>query len=532
MPAIRIACALFLLLTISSIVSAQATPAICSVTPPPGSPSLLYKDGTSLCWNGKPLRMVGYGTTDLATRDGYDYARFLNTIRFVDNTVPVKRHGVNLTRIWALGDANNPDCFHTPADNDPSQPPMTMPFQLMPGQSCNKNHLYPKYNLCVSNVACNNAVGFNPAYANRLKDILKEARKNGILVELVLFDAYFLGRQHDANALYATNPWNPLNNNMDQNVFRRFPGSATFAACTKLYRSTDPSDTTDDSFPEFYDICSDTSSSAGCNKTLNCLGLIQKSYVESMVDLVRNNTGGSDHVFFEIMNRATFDKIDSRKEGFDLNKFKRWNDEVGYWIKCHGDGHCGNTKGDYLVLGEVGLAEYRDLACTNRALCPNNPLDTLAMPNIDIINIQGYTWRNSPGAPDNPCVTALTAINKFKKPVIIDTDSAYERSNKCQVARWASEISSCGQAGEAHFNQLDGMTFGYPEPKMCSFTGVGGQAITRDFDERYLDCHTLDTIAAGDPTYLSNIVTTEAPASCPDSVNSAGQPIWCASACK
>ncbi|HSP07730.1 MAG TPA: hypothetical protein VLR94_11170, partial [Acidobacteriota bacterium] len=374
------------------------------------------------------------------------------------------------------------------------------------------------------------AAGLNPAYTQRLQSILQEARKNGLLVELVLFDAYFLGRRQEDRALYATNPWNPLNNNMEQGRFRRFPGDASFAACNKLYQSTDASDITNDAFPEFYDICSDASSSERCDRTLNCLGLIQKAYVQAMVDLVRGTPGGSDHVFFEIMNRSRFDKIDSKKEGFDVAKFERWNDVVGYWIKCRSGDDCRNTPGDYLVLAEVGIAEYSDLVCSSRSRCPVNPLDALAMPSIDIVDFQGYTWHSSAGAP-GPCGTARAALRKFKKPVIIDTDSALERSDKCQVERWAAEMKSCGAAGETHFIQLDGMTFGYPDPRECSFNPPGSGKLYMDFDERYLDCHTLDTIGAGDPTYLSDIVTTLPPSSCPSSVNISGKPVWCASTC-
>lgn len=520
----------FLLMMLSGALHAQVNQTTCSVTPTSGMPSLLYRDGSKLCWNGAPLRMIGYGTLDLATRNGYDYARFLNTLRFVDSSDANKRHGVNFTRIWTMGASNYPDCYHTPADVDPKQPPTTMPFQYLPGETCSANHPFPKYNVCVSNVACREGAGLNPAYATRLQKILAEARKNGILVELMLFDAYFTGRQNDGAALFARNPWNPLNNNMGQNKFRQAAGSNTFGVCNKLYRATDPADTTEDAFPEFYDICSDTSSSERCDKTLNCLGLVQKGYVESMVDLVRTSGGGSDNVFFEIMNRSTFDKRDSNHEGFDLSKFKRWNDVVGRWIKCRGDNDCRSTPGDYLVLAEVGLADFSDLTCTKPSNCPVNPLDALAMPNIDIINIQGYTWENSPGAP-GPCRTALAAVNRFKKSVIIDTDSAYERVDKCKVEQWANEIRTCGETGQVHFDQLDGMTFGYPAPKQCGFHGTGSPQLNEDFDEKYLDCHALDTLGAGDPTFLPNIVTTAPSASCPNSVTPAGNPTWCNTTC-
>ena len=98
------------------------------------------------------------------------------------------------------------------------------------------------------------------------------------------------------------------------------------------------------------------------------------------------------------------------------------------------------TKGDYLVLAEVGIPNFQDLACSK---CLPDPLDTLAMPNIDFINLQAHTWNNSPGA-QGPCKTAMIAANRFKKPVIIDTDSAFERNDKCRIEEWASEISSCG----------------------------------------------------------------------------------------
>ena len=277
---------------------AQSRESTCAEVPPPGSPSALYMDGSHLCWKGKPLRMAGYGTLDLATRDRYDFAKFLNTIRLVNDNDLNKRHGVNLTRIWAPGTSNVPDCYHTHQDHDPQQPPMTMPFQFLPGEACTKDHIYPKYNMCIGELSCEKGVGFNEAYRDRLQNILDEARRNGIIVELVLFDSYFMGRQKDGQALYSKTPWNPLNNNMTQNIFRQSPDSTVFSTCDKLIRSDINSDISNDAFPGFYEICSDISTTEKCDQTLNCLGLIQKDYVNAMVDLVKSNRKGSDHVFF------------------------------------------------------------------------------------------------------------------------------------------------------------------------------------------------------------------------------------------
>jgi hypothetical protein len=517
-----------LILTLAGFAVAQSNPKVCAQKPAASSPSRLYIDGTQLCWNGKPLKMAGYGTLDLATRDGYDYAKFLNTIRLVDDASINKRHGVNLTRIWAPGTSNVPDCYHTHKDHDPNQPPMTMPFQLLAGEACTKDHVFPKYNMCISNLSCEKGVGLSNKYRTQLQKILTEARKNGIIVELVLFDSYFMGRHKDAQPLYAKTPWNPLNNNMQQNIYRPSPNSTEFAACLKLPQSTNQSDIKNDAFPAFYEICSDISNTEKCDKTLNCLGLIQKDYVKAMVDLVRTNRNGSDHVFFEVMNRSRFDKRDSRKEGFDLEKFKRWHDVVGYWIKCMSDNNCKSTKGDYLVLAEVGIPNFNDLACSK---CLPDPLDALAMPNIDFINLQAHTWKNSPAA-QGPCKTAMIAVNRFKKPVIIDTDSAYDRNDKCRIEEWAGEISSCGNPGQVHFNHLDGMTFGYPSPKGCGFKGKGDAQTQIDLDEKYLDCHALDTIGAANATYLSDIITTSPPESCPHSIGPAGTSKWCSSTCK
>src|SRR5438046_2474806 len=82
--------------------------------------------------------------------------------------------------------------------------------QMLPGKLCDRNHLFTKYDMCISGTACDQAAGLNPAYVTRLQNILSEARQNGIVAELVLFEAYFMGRHHDVNALYAKNPWNPL----------------------------------------------------------------------------------------------------------------------------------------------------------------------------------------------------------------------------------------------------------------------------------------------------------------------------------
>jgi hypothetical protein len=519
------------ILTLPQFLSA----ATCAQKPAPSKPSQLYLAGNKLCWNGKPVTMVGYGTTDLATRDGYDYARFLNTIRFVPNSSPEQRHGVNLTRIWATGTSNSPDCFHTAKLHDPGRPSTTMPFQYLKGESCSEFNPYPKYNMCISDVACNQGVGLNPAYTTRLQSILTEARNNGILVGLVLFDGYFMAKRHDKTfkPLYARNPWNPLNNNLGTKKFRKSPDSNQFGSCNHIYRSKSVLDESGYPFPEFYDICSDTETAATCTETLNCFGLVQKAYVETMVDLVKNNSAGSDHVFFEIMNRIRFDENDS---SFDFNKLKRWHDVVGYWIKCRSDGDCRNTKGDYLVAAVIGTADYADLICTNATSCPANTLDILKMPHVDMVNLPAHAWTNSPGAP-GPCKTAQIAITRFRKPVIIDTDGTFEdRNDKCQVKRWAAEVASCRingfpNAGRVHFNHLDGMSFGETNiHKRCDFTG-NTNPFNLDFDERYLDCHTLDTIGDAGPTYLSNIVSSPAASSCPHSTDTQGNAIWCSDPC-
>ncbi len=508
--------------------------ASCSQKPGRASASGLYTAGSKLCWNGKPVKLTGYGTTDLATRDGYDYSAFLNTIRYVPNIDPDQRHGVNLTRIWATGTSNSPDCFHTPADHDPGQPPTTMPFQYLKGESCTAQNPYPKYNMCISDVACAKSVGLSETYTERLQNILDEARKNGIIVELVLFDGYFMGKRNDTDLtpLYARNPWNPLHNNMGKKKFRKFPGATTLAACNKLYRSKNELDTTGYPFPEIYDICDDTRTTQGCDATLNCLGLIQKAYVESMVDLVKDNDGGSDHVFFEVMNRTRYDRDDP---GFDFEKLKRWHDVVGYWIKCRSDDDCRNSRGDYLVSAGLGVADYSDLVCTKPASCPENTLDVFKMPNIDIVSLPAHTWNNTPGAP-GPCRSAGIAVNKFRKPVIIDTDGTpNDRNDKCQIQRWATEAAFCSingapNAGRVHFNHLDGMTFGDNIDKRCKFTGAG-RPLNLNFDERYLDCHTLDTIGDAGPTYLSDIAGTPPTATCPHSTSTQGKPVWCSDPC-
>ena len=128
----------------------------------------------------KATKMAGYGTLDLATRDGYDFAKFLNTIRLVHDSDLNKRHGVKLTRNPGTGHFQCAGLFRTRRDHDPQQPPMTMPFQFLPGEACTKDHIYPKYDVCIGDLSCEKGVGSMKHTETVFKIFLMKLEENGI----------------------------------------------------------------------------------------------------------------------------------------------------------------------------------------------------------------------------------------------------------------------------------------------------------------------------------------------------------------
>src|SRR3990172_6112034 len=80
---------------------------------PPGSIGL-SRNGSTLCWNEEPVRMIGYSAFDVVTRNDFDFRRYMNMLQFVEGSRTVQSHGVNLTRIWAMGWHNAPQDCRTP----------------------------------------------------------------------------------------------------------------------------------------------------------------------------------------------------------------------------------------------------------------------------------------------------------------------------------------------------------------------------------------------------------------------------------
>jgi hypothetical protein len=305
------------------------------------------------------------------------------------------------------------------------------------------------------------------------------------------------------------NPWHRNNNNTDQSIFNGGQGCDL------------PGNSGVDAYPELYDICSDISTTSTCNQTLNCLGQLEKAYVQKIVAMVRGNTGGSDNVIFEVINEA-------RTGGASVQQISRWHDVVGYWVK----GANASTQDDYLVSASIfsGNCSSTQINQCGASSC-STACNIFFQPNIDIVDLHSVQWSNV--NINDVCPGATAAINKFGKPVITDDDGGATstlRNDKCKVEEWASSATTCGTAGRVHFNHLDGISFASNNAidRDCAFNPGSGSASDIDlYDDTYLDCFTLDTIGDSAPTRLAGFITTSPSATCPHFTVSN----WCSYIC-
>ena len=413
---------------------------------PPGSvTNLSVGNGTqAICWKQKGIRLIGYSSFDVITtlplHDGgstpdigptpsVPNAGYFDTLRFAQDNpgTTSSNHGVNYTRILAFGNScalsANPCTNLNGAERMPFRnlkktgPPKYDVRDCPPGETCT----------CPGGPGC-----LDETYTQWLIDTLSEADKNGIVVELSLFDGFYM------RTSYENNPWNPLWNNI-----------AKVCGANALPTDVDP-------FPEFYQTCKTRqnpcpSSSVDESKNqLTCLGKVEKNFVDQIVDVVK--TGNPDphshgrfkNVFFEVMEEAPSQT--PGKPHSDPAVFAQWHNTVASWVRA---------KGRYLVAAGI----YPDLKsfwndCTARN-CTNN-FGVFKGKFINVVTLHASTWYN------DPCGYATQSLDKFHKPVIISDDGTITgkpRNDPLNVLGWAQEatLGSCRNViGEVHFEHLDG----------------------------------------------------------------------------
>ena len=382
----------------------------------------IKRNGSKLHWGSKELKLIGYSSIDLITKSALqvNVPNYLDTSEYMRKPKKI-RHGVNLQRVWATGFSN----VFTPCSN------ARMPFAQI--QDCTNG---PVYDLCIESVNGCTAIGLDQIWMDRLDTVLQEAKTNGQIVQLTFFDAVTLSKDSGGSPAYLHTPWNPLHNNMHQGQLN----------CTQQNGGL-PLDTngSQDAFPEFYRI-------KNTDGTLNCLGLIQKAFVQKIVQYIWDND--FEHVFFEIMNEA---RRGPGQPDSVFDEIASWHNTVGGWIKNLPDG----TKTNFLVSASVIGGSSKLNECTG--ICAGNPFRVFTQSNIDIVDLHWITWMGSNQLGD-PCDAAATAISKFNKPVIINTDGAprsggADRDDNCIVKNWADTLFGCQSTSSVHFNHMDGTLF-------------------------------------------------------------------------
>jgi hypothetical protein len=470
--------------------------------------------GKYLCFNSKVVRLIGYGAFETITFDGFHcqdenncsqlpiatanlgtVPKYMQAVRYYSADKTLVPHGVNLQRIMAFG-----------ADNaDLSNVPETMPFRKICGANGGKYCVgYAKH------VPPTKQETLLPLYLDRLKKVLTNAKQNGQVVELTLFPGDGQIVNGNTGNTYTTSPWNPDINNMYSNSSESCPPSA--GGLPSALDRREP-------FPEFYKICTAGNGNTDVCTSLNCLGRIEKNYVDQIVNTVRTgntNSTSFKNVIFEIMNEAP---LPSTKA--DFIQYVKWHRTVASWIKSghqyfvsanpvHGNyanltACCSGCTGD----GCTCTFSNSDPAkkCDDRTTMSGNGV--FLMGNINIVTIHSM-WCS--GTNPTPCEVATAAAYRFKKPVILDDDGGCHslRDTNCNVKNWSSHyniatmhfgadsVRGCTALGKgrAHFNHLDENKYMPANNTVCNLTSEGSGT------NRKVDCNALHQLAYAQPSDL------------------------------
>jgi hypothetical protein len=456
--------------------SNQAEPK-CSV---PGSVTHLSRGngGQALCWKRNGIRLIGYsafdaitsvalhdvGTTpDVGFTSTVPNASYMGTLKFIQDDAANRaaNHGVNYSRILVFG--NSCAVSADPCTNFSGRE--RMPFRNLrksgppnydvrfcpPGEQC----------ICPGGPGC-----LDETYKQWLIDTLSEADKNGIIVELSLFDGFYMRDR------YGNNPWNPLWNNLD---------STKVCGGNTLPKTKNP-------FPEFYQICTTgqdpcpSSATDESKNKLTCLGKVENNFVDQIVDIVKTGNpdpqshGNFKNVFFEVMEEAPSQT--TGKPHSNPAVFAQWHNTVGAWIRA---------KGRYLVAAGIypdPKSFWNECTVGN---CTNN-FRVFKEKYINVVTLHASTWYN------DPCGYATKTLAKFHKAVIISDDgtpTSSERNDPLKILGWAqtATLGSCRDVlGEVHFEHLDGDRMRTKKAKGCK---------TNDL---CVDCAALDKLGEVPPS--------------------------------
>jgi hypothetical protein len=436
------ACCLNLIMT--SILFAQPVNPTCD-DPGPKTLLTLGDSGKAICWNDNGIALVGYDSFPVITatrlHNGLtspDVPVLFNTIQLEDRVTPaIVRRGVNFMRIMLFGSQCVRNATPCKLDTNP-EPKEMMPFKNI-GAPNNPNYL-------VINTLANPEVPLRTIYRNRLINTLVAADKAGVIVMLTLFERCNMHKN------YIFNPWRPQWNNMDAVCAAPTPAcTAGTAHCESLSNSVTGSNK--NPFPEFYEICKGRSNPC-IDSELTCLGKIQQNFVKQILDVVRNGNpepGSNGHfrnVFFEIMNEA----LSSTEAGlYDPTKLARWHNTVGSWV------HRSNLNGGpYLVTANIQPANRTTNWPNCTAASCNNEFKVYKEAHVNIVSLHAGDWWSQ-----GPCQTAVEAMAKFSKPILISDDgtaAGSARNNASNVLGWAQITRTCGGTiGKIAFTHIDGI---------------------------------------------------------------------------
>jgi hypothetical protein len=406
------------------VIEADTAAASC---PAPAGVTTFSRQGSTLCWRTTPTRLIGYsGDFQLLCRNNWWPGKTSTTIsnyfkkaQYTPAFQTYEARGSNYVRILALGTScrgnGTPSscCADGSTTGTCNATKETMPFN------------YGGAGWKIKDLT-NDGSGLNATWSGRLENLLRYAEKNGIAVQISLFDENNMSGTNN----WANNPWNPNRNDMS-------------AQCDALLTS--------DAFPDFYDIFESDGT------TLNCLGQRQRAYVKSVVSTVKNTNicgatgaGKCRNVIFEVMNEAPYHKDYA---GINVNDIKAWHEAVGAWVHAVGgylvtasvkyngpQGEnprpCDSTKSDWCMLNacdSTGCASQNGIG---------NYFNVFKSANINLVTLHWDTWEGNICSRDDKALV-------FNKPVVFDDDGGEgpDRNQNCTVEDWVQWVTD-GSAGE------------------------------------------------------------------------------------
>jgi hypothetical protein len=498
---------------------AAQSPGSCDIATP-ASTLFQLSNGTDkvLCWNRRPTILIGYsadfrlvnqdkrGTNALwdSTNKSSIIESYLKKTQWNLLTADNSSRGTNFIRLVATGTS----CSTETGTGTPmpckgyAGDPETMPF-------ANRNG---KYNVRMLNSATPPAPKadgsqLNATWKARFASFLRYADQTGTALMVDLFDENNLKNGNSTQPQdWDHNPWNPSHNNLHD---------PDLGNCTKL---DNLNGNFADALPAFYKIFN-------ADGSFNCLGKIQRKYVQSVVNFSRNAKACGNatdpnqwvpcrNTIFEVMNEARYNASwNTGTQPFSAVDFQRWHNAVAGWVRNAGGALGGplvaasvksNAGADDCSTGDLDnsclFADCTATSCSGT----NNYFKVFTASNINIVSLHAASWLEgiTRAGGGQVCVTGTGSraaeARVFRKPVIFDDDgddSDLSNNGKGDsdsqgrgLQKWAKQVSStCGYPiGALHlYHTKDGTVT------------EGTISDCRHDDDNKVDCFALNALGDG-----------------------------------